>query len=149
MFTKIKHKAGETVLEWTDSSERQSVVHSLRSHEDPRPEFVTALQSLTSIILSLCELPLDYGTDLKILGVTVTEHETLGRGLVITALKKLTRSQAPMVLNTPHLTETGSHENAPTLFGRELDLIEALQEEAERYRKGERAQQSLFEQQAA
>jgi hypothetical protein len=115
MFTKIKHKAGETILEWTDSSDHESVVHSLRSHEDPRPEFL----------------------------------ETLGRGLVITALKKLSRSQAPLVLNTPHITETGSHENAPTLFGRELDLLEQLQEEAARYLKGERAQQSLFDQKAA
>jgi hypothetical protein len=149
MFTKIKHKAGETILEWTDSSEHESVVHSLRSHEDPRPEFLTALQALTSVVLSLCELPLDYGTDLKITGVTITDHETLGRGTVITALKKLTRSQAPLVLNTPHITETGSHENAPTLFGRELDLLEQLQEEASRYLKGERAQQSLFDQKAA
>ena len=149
MFTKIKHKAGETILEWQDSSEHEAVLHSLRSHEDPRPEFLTALQALTSVVLSLCELPLDYGDGLTILGVTITDHDTLGRGTVITALKKLTRSQAPLVINTPHVTEAGSHENAPTLFGRELDLIEQLQEEAARYMKGERAQQNLFEHKAA
>lgn len=49
MFTKIKHKSGETVLEWRDLNAKESVSHSLVSHEEPRPEFHAAMQALVAM----------------------------------------------------------------------------------------------------
>jgi hypothetical protein len=144
MYTKIKHTAGETTLEWQDSNAKESVSHSLNSHEDPRPEFKTALQALTAFVCGICELPLDYTDEMTISSVTLTDHDTLGRGCVVTALKKLSRAQSPLVLNTPHVTETPAADGQPALPGYAIDLLERLVDEAERYRKGERAQQDLF-----
>lgn len=149
MFTKIKHKAGETPIEWVDSDARGAVSHALTSHEEPRPEFVQALQALTAYVLGVCELPLDYGTDLEILSVTLTDHDTMGRGCVVTALKRLARAQAPLVLNTPHVTESGAGDSPARLPGYAMDLLDRLEYEAERFKKGERAQQDLFKGKAA
>lgn len=146
MFTKIKHKAGETILEWQDSSEKQSVLHTLSSHEDPRQEFVTALQALTSIVLNICGLPLNYADEMKVLGVTLTEHEAMGAGCVITVTKKLAGVNAPLVINTPHCTETsGNGQDAGGLPNSAIALLEHLVDEAHRYRAGERAQTDLFQ----
>lgn len=145
MFTKIKHKAGETILEWQDANQKQSVLHTLNSHEDPRPEFITALQALTSVVLQVCGLPLNYADDMKILGVSLTEHDTMGLGCVITATKKLSGVNAPLVLNTPHCTETsGNGQNAGGLPDSAVALLEHLVDEAHLYRQGERAQADLF-----
>lgn len=145
MFTKIKHKDGETVLEWKDTDAKQSVVHSLSSHDEPRPEFHAALQGLVEAVLLICDLPEYYRADLKVSGVTLTKHDTMGRGCTITALKKLPNVNAPLVINTPFCTETGGDGVSPGgLHPGEVQLLEDLITEAERYRKGDRAQQDMF-----
>lgn len=142
-FTKIKHAKGQTVLEWEDSGPRQSVVHSLSSHDAPRPELLSALAALERFVLDICELPLTYGEDLTIQSVSLSAHDALGMGVVVTALKKLAAAQSPLVLNTPFVSETASAEGAPRLPRYMVDLIGTLELEAERFRQGERAQQAL------
>lgn len=145
MFTKIKHKDGETVLEWKDTDAKQSIVHSLSSHDEPRPEFNAALQALTSAVLTICDLPLGYDADMKVSGVTLMKHDTMGLGCVITALKKVPHVNSPLVINTPFCTENSGDGNGDGgLWPREVALLEALVAEAERYRKGDRAQQDMF-----
>ncbi len=145
MFTKIKHKDGETILEWRDSDAKQSILHSLSSHDEPRPEFHAAMQKLVEAVLNLCNFPSDYGSEMKISGVSLTKHDTMGLGCTITALKKVPHINSPLVINTPFCTETGGDgESDGGLWPREIALLEALISEAEKYRKGERAQQDMF-----
>lgn len=145
MFTKIKYKDGETVLEWKDTDAKQSIVHSLSSHDEPRPEFHAAMQKLVEAVLQLCNLPEDYGSEMKISGVSLTKHDTMGLGCTITAIKKVPHINSPLVINTPFATETGGDgESDGGLWPREIALLEALISEAERYRKGDRAQQDMF-----
>lgn len=75
MFTKIKHKDGETVLEWKDTDAKRSVVHSLSSHDEPRPEFHAAMQALVEAVLGICNLPDDYRSEMKISGAAAAPQE--------------------------------------------------------------------------
>lgn len=150
MFTKIKHKAGETIIEWQDSSEKESVIHSLSSHQEPRPEFLTAIEALVEVGLGICDLPTIYGRDVKVIGITLTNHDSMGRGCVITMLKKVRASDAPLVFNTPHVTEfKGDGNSEGGLDGDAVRAIELMCDEANRYVKGERSQTDLFAPKAA
>lgn len=150
MYTKIKHKAGETLIEWQDSSEKESVTHSLNSHQEPRPEFLAAFHALAEVALEICDLPAMYARELKVSGVTLTQHDTMGRGCVITLLKKVRSSDSPLVLNTPFVTEyKGDGQTEGGLYHEGVIALERLEEEAARYVKGERAQQDLFPEKAA
>lgn len=142
MFTKIKYKQGEVILEWQDGDEKESVVHAMTSTDDPRPEFNTALQALTAHVVRVCQFPIDYADEMKIIGVALSENDHQGRGVVVTATKKLAGLKAPLVINTPHVTESEG-EQPGALRQESIDLIDALIEEAVRFRKGERAQLDL------
>lgn len=150
MFTKIKHKDGETILEWRDSDKKQSVTHTLSSHDEPRPEFHQAMQGLADAVVLLCNLPDDYKSEMKISGVTLVSHNVMGLGVTITALKRVPHINSPLVINTPFATELGGDgETNGGLWPREVDLVMKLVAEAERYRKGDRMQQDLFAPKAA
>ena len=142
MFTKIKYKQGELTLEWQDGDDQETVVHSMTSSDDPRPEFHTALQALTAHVLTSCQLPLDYADEMKIIGVALSENDHQGRGVVVTAVKKLPGLKAPLVINTPHMTEAEGDQPG-ALHQASIELVETLSEEARLFRKGERAQQEL------
>ena len=73
-------------------------------------------------------------------------------GAVITATKALTSAPGPLVLNTPHLpadpySESGG--GVPLLAPETVRRIETLMEQARRYIAGERAQGSLFTENAS
>jgi len=143
-FSKIKYSKGEMVLTWRDSELRQAVEHTLTSSQPPRPEFEQALQAFKQYVRQLCELPLSYDSGLTINSVSISDNDSQGRGLVVTALKKLADCSAPLVLNTPHLPETASSQGGPELPRFAVRLLDTLEEEANKYRAGERAQQDLF-----
>lgn len=146
MFTKIKHKDGEVTLEWNESARKDRKATILTSTDDPRPEFLHALKAMTAHVLDLCELPADYadGESLRISSVTITDSDVLGMGCVVTALKTLSGCPSPLVLNTPHLSVNGSHDDAPTLRYATIQALETLIAEAGKYRDGQRAQLGLF-----
>lgn len=144
-FTKVKYAKGEVTLEWTDSLDGAgTVTHLLACSDEPRPEFDEALQELRHHVLDVCDLPKDYESDLRVSGVTITSHDSLGRGMVVTAIKKLTRSQGPLVINTPHLSEIASSDAAPRLRTSALEALDRVEDEAAAYRAGSRAQVSLL-----
>ena len=148
-FTKIKHSRGEVELAWRDDGLRQNIEHRLTSSESPRPEFLTALQDFKRYVLHLCELPGGYDAEMTISSVSISSNDTQGRGIVVTALKKLPDVNSPLVLNTPHLTETASYDGGPELPSFACAMLDRLEEEAAKFRSGERAQQELFAEKAA
>lgn len=113
--------------------------HGIASLDPPRPELHSALAQLVPHVLRICELPVEYGDELAVTGVSCSYGET-GEGVTITARRALQRCTAPLVLNTPHVllddwAELGA-------------CMRVLAAEAERYVQGERAQGELpFEEQ--
>lgn len=149
-FTKIKYSLKDGVaLEWQDAELAQSIEHRLVSSQEPRPEFIAALQAFTQYVRHLCDLPMSFETGLTISGVSISENDSQGRGLVVTALKKLPSCNAPLVINTPHMPETASSEGGPEMPAFAIRMLDALEDEAAKYRAGERAQIDMFAGKAA
>jgi hypothetical protein len=144
IFTKIKHSKGQVSLSWSDNNDAgTSITHEMTSGDEPRKEFGVALQNLADVVLKVCELPPTYRDGLTVSSVSFTENDAQGLGLVITALKEVGGATAPFVINTPHVVESLEAANRwPT--GTDA-LVEALEEEAARFRRGDRAQADLFE----
>lgn len=121
------------------------------------PEFYDAFKALAEHVVDLCELPEADLAELRITvkGVTFSyggENEVMGA--VITASRKLKRSNNPLNLVTPHKPSEpygkGQDEDLNGLLEPDcVDALKALQAQAARYLKGERAQVSLFEEETA
>jgi hypothetical protein len=118
---------------------------TMSSADQPAQSFIDALAALSEDVIDICELPADQQDKLKVRGVTVT-HTNDVMGVCITALKSLKTADAPLVLNTPHLTEAPYSEGStsPLLSTETCDRISELLLAAERYLDGERAQGDLF-----
>jgi hypothetical protein len=143
-FTKIKHsRDGQVVLKWTTDSGRDSVRHELESFDKPEPEFDAALAALLPEVLRILELPEEYAKGMQVIGVSLSSNDEQGLGCVVTCLRDLNTTNAPLVLNTPHLPE--SSESGPTMGRTMLDMIEKLQGLARRYVAGNREQMSLLD----
>lgn len=143
-FSKIKHSKGATTLTRVeDRSNTDSIEQTLTSYETPRPEFVTAMQALTSWVVRICELPINYAEGMTIIGVSVSLGEY--GGCVVTALKKVAGANAPVVINTPHVPETATSDAGPELPPETVRLLNELDDEALKFWNGERAQKDLFD----
>lgn len=143
-YTKIKHNKGTvTLTRVEDRSTTDSVEQTLTSHDDPRPEFATGLQALTSWVVRICQLPLDYADGMRITGVSLSAGEY--GGVVVTALKSVDGATAPVVINTPHVPETPTSDAGPCLPRDTIQLLETLEVEADKFWRGERAQADMFD----
>lgn len=143
-YTKIKHNKGTTTLTRVeDRSQQDSIEQTLTSHDDPRPEFVEALQALTAWVVDVCDLPDDYDEGMRITGVSLSPGEY--GGCVVTALKKVSGANAPVVINTPHVPETPTSDEAPCLPPNVIEMLATLEDEADKFWRGERAQAELFD----
>ena len=144
-FSKIKYSLKDGVaLEWRDAELAQAVEHRLTSSQEPRPEFLTALQAFAQYVRHLCDLPMSFEAGLVVSGVSISENDTQGRGIVVTALKKVSGANSPLVLNTPHVPETATSEGQPELPAFAVRMLNTLEEEAALYRAGQRAQVDMF-----
>lgn len=138
-FSKIKWSAKDkkVSLVWSEVKATGDVIeHNLSSPDAPRPEFLIALKELQPYAAKVCECG-TWGVALRPIGVTLTVNDKSGdTGCVITCLRNVTISSAPLVLNTPHLMEEAWPKGLDT-------AIEALIKEAELYVHGNRAQGML------
>jgi len=119
--------------------------YSIKCTDVPRDEFKQSLAALKIHVVNICEIPKKQAERLEIRGVSLSwKHGIMGA--VITALKTLEHSNAPLILNTPHLPETSYSEEGEMscLSSKCLENIRTLMEEARRYLEGDRAQINLF-----
>ena len=145
-FTKIKFDGSKVRLEYErtrpDGEPDEFLLSSL---DRPAPEFLAALQAFAVDVVTICELIPSDTERLTVRGITLTHTNDI-QGAVVTALKKLKTSNAPMVVNTPHLPSEGYSDNPdePTMPTGMWERIAVLEVEAKRYLDGDRAQPSLF-----
>lgn len=148
-FTKIKWNGEKVELRWTTHSGEtlDTIEHKLVSYDPPEPEMEEAFAAFVSPVLDILELPEMYGKDLRVTGASVNwGGESDRMGVVLTCLKDLAETNAPLVLNTPHLKEEDPEDgNAGQMPQKMVRMVDELQSRAARYVNGHRAQGELFE----
>lgn len=125
--------SGKTSIDFMtiEREEKDRVVHSLVSGEEPHPDFHEALEALTPEIERLAMLPDGYLDSVR--GVTLhrDEDDPTVYTVTYTATKKIGDSRSPLVINTPAIEPPNR------------STIEALIDQAGLFVKGRRAQQPL------
>ena len=143
-YRKIGFKGEEVILRWqtTRNGGLEVEKHELTSKDPPLESFHEALQAFRDWLGTVLEVGID---GIGISSVSIN-HEEDRRGFVVTALKALpSYFNAPLVLNTPHLREIVDEDDGPGFADADLvELVDALEKEADRYLKGERQQGELF-----
>src|SRR5438309_1841834 len=105
-FKKIKLADGVVTLELEEKpSAQREEQRVVTSREAPHPDFVEAFAAFIPVVIDLCELPEDYADGLTVRSASLSLDEEGNRGIVVTSLKKLSKVPAPLVLNTPHVSE--------------------------------------------
>lgn len=141
-FTKIKRKDGAVLLEWTTTNGDDSRRTTLTSTDEPEPEFTDALQAMALHVCRLLDLPDEYAEGMTVSGVSISRNDHQGRGIVVTCLKTLGKTNAPLVINTPHLPEENEH--GPEIPSDMLRALDELEARAVRYHNGHRMQADLI-----
>lgn len=167
IFQKIALKSRNLVeLVWTSNApgdEKTKVLHSIEEGPPPAPEFVAALFALAPLVLEVLEIPEPsekdqqtprWGETLTVTGVSFSTDRNGRAGTVITAVKKLTKGDGSVVMNTPLLRsllpDEKDAEDLPStwlmLKPEEEEILATLRERASEYVAGKRAQGDLFDQ---
>ena len=144
---KIKCKQGLWFFSWEiyQASTNNWDEHTLSCKDQPRPELPELFMKLASHAADICEIAVNDG-EMIASGVTLSHTDSGNRYLVITAQKALEYSHAPLIINTPARPEEPENECDSEDFCWSDELKEdigALEEEAWKYIKGDRAQQKL------
>jgi hypothetical protein len=146
-FKKVKWDEKEVTLIWTTESGTETHERELTSKNAPHVDFASALQALRGDVLSVCELD-DAEEDLRVQSVSLSFSEKSGlRGAVVTGLKPVQIANSPVVLNTPHLTESGDGDKG-VMPGSMWRRVLALEAEAQAYLNGKTApkeQRDIFD----
>jgi len=124
---------------------------ALNCVDKPLPEFELAFLKLRKHVLEICELPVDDTEIAKIIvkGISFSysgENDVMG--VTITASRTLAKSNAPLIVNTPHKFDKPHNENQGTEMCLTDDCYAALAElleQTEKYLDGERAQLEMFD----
>ena len=148
-FKKIKaRKDGKLRLEYEVNNNGKWDEYTLNCSDEPKAAYTEAMAALAQDVIEMCELPVDYKDRITVTGVSFShggEKEVMGA--VITAQMNLRHSNQPLNLNTPHKAEEYYGETGDAL--QLLDeacvrRLTILQEEAEDYVNGTRAQVEMF-----
>jgi hypothetical protein len=124
---KFKLKDNDVLVKYERPSDDAAVPDTvtLESGEAPRTELRQAMAAMAEHAIDICELPHDW--DLKVIGISRTYGDF--PGVVITALRDLDGSNAPMVINTPHFLEDSEDSDMNVYSiecGESLDELERL-----------------------
>jgi len=150
-ITKIKFSKGRMHIEYEmERPGGEPDVFTLDTGDQPHPDFVRALEALRPHVVDLTELPPDVENRLTVCGVSLSSAEDAEdqpvMGATVTALLSLTRSRAPLVLNTPHKPDHPYSADEVDVFCLTEEQVAAIQNlviAAEAYLDGKRAQASL------
>ena len=149
MISKIKVRDGQVTIVISETENEQNERETtIKSYDAPHEDFNTALEALQVHARDILQLPRDWREgQLRISGVSFSMSEDTGvMGAVMTGQVALDTSDAPFNFNTPHLpfeqySETG---NAPLMPEEAQIALEKMQQEAEAFVEGKRAQGDLF-----
>jgi hypothetical protein len=150
-FKKIKHnpKEGLTELAYQKPMKGDYDDYIVVTREEPHPDFKDALQGLAGGLLELCELDGAVEEDqITIRGVSFSYAKDDSVGAVITGLRELRNSNAPLVLNSPHkLLESMADEpqEEQLLPDAVVSALDDLITQALAFLNGKRSQGDLFE----
>ncbi|MGH7469751.1 MAG: hypothetical protein ACRENP_17515 [Longimicrobiales bacterium] len=145
-FTKIRYAQKDEKpvnLAWKDASGADSITTTLESASEPEPEFIKTLRAFRPEVLKLCRLPRAWGDDAEVRQVTIGWTKDDRRTVQITMVKPLPDSNAPLVINTPYLPEPAENGQGGGMSTNMMNLLDQLEQVAERYVAGERAQKEL------
>lgn len=143
-ITKVKYEpeAGKVQIKWSEDSDTSVRDTTFTCYDRPLEEFLDAFNSLLPAALNLIGAPEAWGERGTVSGVSIT-HEEDRIGAVITVLVDLgERTKGPLVINTPYLVD--DDENGPIMQPDMMNAVDAIQREAKRYVRGERAQADFF-----
>ena len=145
-ITKIKARKGEYTFSWEIYQENTKNwdKHTLVCKDQPREELKERLQVMANHVTDICEFEQGATKNIVVSGITITYTDD-NRYLVITALKDLKGSKAPLVINTPVRPELPESDcDAEFCMSDELlNDLQILEEEAWLYINGDRAQIAL------
>lgn len=145
---KYKAKTSETLVKYTVERDEEGTLDTVtvETHDLPRPELKEALEAMADHMVDMIEAPHDWRNEITVLSVTVTSSNDV-QGLVITGMRELENSNAPLVINTPHFTREPYNEEDDSdvgIFSFECaDALDELERLVIRFVEGERAQQEL------
>lgn len=144
---KIKVDTTRITIDWEidNGDGRAPDEYHLKCADMARPEFYKALAAIRQDVIELLELPPAWLDDIKVKGATFSYTEKGTKGVVITATRDLKISAAPMNLNTPHVPYDSQNPDKFVIPYFTEERLNKLEEEAERYIDGDRAQGSLFD----
>jgi len=117
--------------------------YKITSEETPHPEFDESLQALKPHLLSILELPEEYGTNLTVTKLAITQKGS-SRFYSIVGNKILQTANAPFNIVTPLKPDVVDEGDGST--GLSIAAIDALKEfehEAKKYAMGQRSQSQL------
>lgn len=147
---KIRHKDGETTIEWTTPNENDREAHMLTSEDEPEPSFVDALEALTADALSKLALPADdpeddtVETELTTLNVRRDVHGN--RGFLFSVRRKVPAGTYSVTTPRLRAPSEDSDPDSPVLLTEDqMERIRDLEHQAIRYIQGHRTQGDLFE----
>lgn len=149
-FRKIKHNPKEETSEFVLETPARGGhdLHTIETSDAPHPDFVKAFQALAPAVIEIAELGgVAKPVDIEVRSVAIHYHKNESIGVVITALRELKNSAAPLLINTPHKI----FRNAPDGTGDEqifpkkyVEKIDDLSTEAVLFIRGKRQQGDLF-----
>lgn len=150
-ITKLKIKGDETEIHYTSDSDRtNSKTTVYKSFDKQSSEFLNALQEFKPYLLEVLDLDEKYGEGMTITGLTLKEENPAAKdfvnfGIVISAVKSLENSNAPLCLNTPYIPPR-RNENVVTVMDAYLakDIVGIIGFCERFIAGGERAQGELF-----
>lgn len=115
--------------------------------EGPGPTFKQALAAFTSYVIWVHSWPADIAERIEVRGVAIKRPDDAPRGITVTGLLKCPHARnSTSTFNTPYLAqppENYSGDGNGFLSAAVIGFVDELEEEATRFKEGEREQTSL------
>ena len=132
-----------------ERDDNQADIFTFECDDDAHPDLKKAPEAMVPHLLENCEIKAEEGYKIAVRSVTSTYKEMEDgtvHGLVISGLRELRYSRAPLVLTSPHKTDipySEGDEDAPLLTSACLGAFDDLESEVFAYVDGKRAQGEL------
>lgn len=143
---KVKVKKDKWTICWQKKSEATGTydIYEVTSKDMPLEGLPKRLQVMANHVTEICDLPESATKNIVVSGITEI-YTDKNCYLVITAIRTLSKSKAPMLINTPvrPLYPEGDQDEAFCMSKECFEDLLAVETEAMKYVRGERAQQSL------